>query len=275
MQLVFDGLAQPYGITPESLLVLLPLGWWGFERLVRGKRSPWWLPVVSIALFSLINGIRLWDQWRIHALAPEALRVTTGLVEESWHIESRTRDWSQKSLSYRKTVSEGFDVAGVRFKWNVGDSYSPATFSNVQDPPLEFPKRTPLEVTWFVDEATQGERRIVRLSMGNSADARGHPADPLVAIVARLGAALNADNPTGLVEITRFPFAFGAHTLERDEAPTLWAALRMPALQSCLARAVPARMAEGIGRVDCEGTVFEFHTAADGRWLFSGVPQSR
>ena len=97
----------------------------------------------------------------------------------------------------------------------------------------------------------------------------------LVAIVARLGAALNADNPTGLVEITRFPFAFGAHTLERDEAPTLWAALRMPALQSCLARAVPARMAEGIGRVDCEGTVFEFHTAADGRWLFSGVPQSR
>ena len=62
MHLVFDGLAKPYGITPESLLVLLPLGWWGFERMVRGKRSPWWLPVVSVTLFALINGIRLWDQ---------------------------------------------------------------------------------------------------------------------------------------------------------------------------------------------------------------------
>ncbi|MBK8018464.1 MAG: hypothetical protein IPK20_18205 [Betaproteobacteria bacterium] len=130
-------------------------------------------------------------------------------------------------------------------------------------------------MTWFVDEATQGERRIVRLRMGNFADARGHPADPLVAIVARLGAALNSDNPTGLVEITRFPFAFGAHTLERDEAPMLWAALRMPALQSCLARGVPVRAGEGVGRLDCEGTVFEFRTAADGRWLFAGIPKTR
>ena len=276
MQLVFDGLAQPYGITPESLLVLLPLGWWGFERLVRGKRSPWWLPVVSIALFSLINGIRLWDQWRIHALAPEALRVTTGLVEESWHIESRTRDWSQKSLSYRKTVSEGFDVAGVRFKWNVGDSYSPATFSNVQDPPLTFPKGSRVEVTWFTDAATQDERRIVRLRQGQGEqDRTGKTSGGTREVVAKLAAALTAENPAALVTITRFPFAFGAHTMEKDEAPTLWSALRMPALQSCLANADAQSSAAGTARVECHGTVFEFRAAADGRWQFTGIPQTR
>lgn len=62
MQPIFDGPAQPYGFTPESVLTLLPLAWWGFERFARGKRSTWLLPAVSLILFSLVNGIRFWDQ---------------------------------------------------------------------------------------------------------------------------------------------------------------------------------------------------------------------
>lgn len=197
------------------------------------------------------------------------------MVEESWHIVNRTRDWSQKSLSYRTTVSEGFDVAGVRFKWNVGDSYSPATFSNGQDPPLTFPKGTPVEVTWFTDDASDGERRIVRLRMSAAATRASESPDELPAFIARFASAIAAADPSALTSMTRFPFALGAHTLQQDEAPTLWAALRMPAMQTCLARATPDRRTDGSVQVDCDGTVFDFRMAADGRWQFVGIPQTR
>lgn len=275
MQLIFDGPAAPYGLTPESVLTLLPLAWWVFERFVRGKRATWLLPAASLILFSIINGIRFWDQWRIAHLPGGALHVTTGVIDESWHIVNRTRDWSQKSLSYRKTVSEGFDVAGVRFKWNVGDSYSPATFSNVQDPPVTFPKGTPVEVTWFTDDATDGERRILRLRLSSTAKKASESPDDLQAFVARFASALAAADPSALAAMTRFPFAFGAHTLERDEAPTLWTALRMPALHTCLARAAPAPRTDASVQVNCDGTVFDFRMAGDGRWQFVGIPQTR
>lgn len=270
MEVIFDGLAQPYGLTPASVFTLVPLAWWAVERFVRHKRSTWLLPAVSIVLFSLINGIRLWDQWRIANLTPAELQVTTGLIEESWHIVSRTRDWSQKSLAYRTTVSEGFDVAGLRFKWNIGDSYSPATFSNAQDPPVTFAKGTPIEVTWFTDDATEGERRIVRLRRGGPA-----ATDDLLAFVGQLAGALAAADPTAFAALTRFPFAFGAHTMERDEAPTLWTALRMPALQTCLTRAVPLRRGDDAANVTCDGTVFDLRRGPDRRWQFVGLPQTR
>lgn len=270
MQVLFDGLSQPYGITPESLVTLVPLAWWAFERFVRHKRSTWLLPAVSVVLFSLINGVRLWDQWRVGNLPPSALQVTTGVIEETWHIETRTRDWSQKSLSYRKTVSEGFDVAGLRFKWNVGDSYSPATFSNARDPSLTFAKGTPVEVTWFTDDATEGERRIVRLRMSSTA-----PNDPLQDLVRQLAASLSTAEPKAFTALTRFPFAFGAHTMELDEAPTLWTSLRMPAVQACLSRALAVRLDETTARVDCDGTVFALERTSDGRWQFVGLPQTR
>jgi len=272
MQLVFDGSAQPYGLAPESVLTLLPLAWWAYEKFIRHKRSTWLLPVVSLALFSLINGIRLWDQWRIRHLPPDEVHVTTGAVETSWHIVSRTRDWNQKSLSYRTTVSEGFDVGGLRFRWNVGDSYSPATFSNAQKPALTFAKGAPVEVTWFADSATDGDRRILRLRLGAGPIAS---ADGLDAFVARFAGAMSSGDPAALAAITRFPFAFGAHTMEKDESATLWAALRQPGLQVCLASAVAVRDADGSARVDCHGTLFEFRAAQDGAWQFVGIPQSR
>lgn len=272
MELVFDGAAQPYGLSPESVLTLIPLAWWAYERFVRRKRSTWLLPVVSVALFSLINGIRLWDQWRTRHLPLAEVHVTTGAIETAWHIVSRTRDWNQKSLSYRTTVSEGFDVSGLRFRWNVADSYSPATFSNAQDPPITFANGTPVEVTWFADSATDGDRRILRLRMGAGPLIS---ADGLDAFVARFAAALTSGDASKLVAITRFPFAFGAHAMEKDEATTLWAALRQPGLQSCLAGAVAVRAADRSAQVNCDGTVFEFRTAADGAWQFVGIPQTR
>ena len=167
-------------------------------------------------------------------------------------------------------------MAGVRFKWNVGDSYSPATFSNVQDPPLSFPKGSRVEVTWFTDPASQDERRIVRLRMGQGQpDRTGKMQGGAGDVVAKLAAALAAENPEAFVTITRFPFAFGAHTMEKDEAPTLWSALRMPALQSCLATADAQSSASGTAIVACHGTVFEFRAASDGRWQFTGILQTR
>ena len=272
MQLVFDGTAQPYGLTPESVLTLIPLAWWAYERFVRRKQSTWLLPVVSIALFSLINGIRLWDQWRVRQLPADEVHITTGAIETSWHIVSRTRDWNQKSLSYRTTVSEGFDVSGLRFRWNVADSYSPATFSNVQEPPVTFAKGTPVEVTWFSDSATDGDRRILRLRLGTAPITS---ADGLDAFLARFAGALTSGDASALTAITRFPFAFGAHTMEKDEATTLWTALRQPGLQSCLATASAVRSPDRSARVDCSGTVFEFHPAQDGSWQFVGIPQTR
>lgn len=272
MELLFDGPARPYGLSPESVLTLIPLAWWAYERFLRRKASTWLLPVVSIALFALINGLRFWDQWRIAHLPPGEVHVTTGAIETSWHIVSRTRDWNQKSLSYRTTTSEGFDVDGLRFRWNVGDSYSPATFSNTQDPPITFSKGTPVEVTWFADSATDGDRRILRLRLGPPPMPS---TDGLDTFLVRFAGAVTSGDPAALAAITRFPFAFGAHTMEKDEAATLWAALRQPGLQVCLASAVPVRGADRSARVDCHGTLFEFRTAQDGAWQFVGIPQSR
>jgi hypothetical protein len=61
----------------------------GYERFVRRRRSTGLLPAVSLALFSLINGIRLWHQWRIHHLPASEVHVTTGTIETSWHIVRR------------------------------------------------------------------------------------------------------------------------------------------------------------------------------------------
>jgi hypothetical protein len=272
MQPVFDGLAQPYGLTPESVLTLLPLAWWGYERFVRHKRSTWLLPAVSLALFSFVNGIRLWDQWRIHHLPASEVHVTTGTIETSWHIVSRTRDWNQKSLSYRTTVSEGFDVGGLRFRWNVADSYSPATFSNAQDPPITFAKGMRVEVTWFADSATDGDRRILRLRRdgGSATSAAG-----LDAFVVRFAEAVAAGDASTLAAMTRFPFALGTHTIDRNDAATLWAALHQPGLEACFATAAPIGGAERSARIDCSGTVFEFRGTPEGDWQFVGIPQTR
>lgn len=275
MELVFDGPAQPYGLTPASVLTLIPLAWWAYEKFVRHKRSTLLLPVVSLALFSLINGIRLWDQWRIAHLPPDAVKVTRGVIEDSWHIVSRTRDWNQKSLSYRTTVSEGFDVAGLRFKWNVADSYSPATFSNAQDPPLTFPKGTPIEVTWFIDGATNDERRILRLRIGGTSPDRAVVTDGLEAFLMRFSVSFAAGDTAALDAMTRFPFAFGPHTMERAESATLWMGLLMPGLQSCVANAVPVPEGDDKARIECSGTVFAFERRGAEGWRFVGIPQAR
>lgn len=272
MQLVFDGTAQPYGLAPESVLTLLPLAWWAYEKFVLRKRSTWLLPVISLALFSSINGIRLWDQWRIRHLPPDHLHVTTGAIETSWHIVNRTRDWNQKSLAYRTTVNEGFDVAGLRFRWKVGDSYSPATFSNAHEPPLAFAEGTPVEVTWFTDGATDGDPRIVRLRIGPGPTAS---VDGLAAFLARFADAFASGDAPALAAMTRFPFSMGAHASERHEAATLWAALRQPGLEACFATAAPVRRTERSAQVECSGTVFEFRATPEGGWQFVGIPQTR
>lgn len=275
MELVFDGPAQPVGLSVESFLVLLPLAYWIFERFIRKKRSTWLLPTVSLALFALINGIRIWDQLRVRHLDPAEVHVTTGPIDESWHIVSRTRDWSNKSLSYRTTISEGFDVAGLRFKWNIADSYSPATFSNSGSPPIEFVKGTPVEVTWFQDAATDDTRRILRLRIGKLPGS-ALPDDPAFNRFHRdFVAAFAAGDTVRLTALTRFPFDFAGNGMERDEAESLWMGLLSPGTQSCMATAAPTKNADGSVHLTCYGTVLEFRQQADAAWLFVGIPSTR
>jgi len=111
MNLVFDGPGQPMGLVPHSLIALLPLAVWAYRRFVgrRGSSLVWLLAAVGI--FLLTNGIVFWDQSRVRRMAADGtLQVTRGIITQSWHIVSRERDWTRSTLSYRTTVSEGFDV---------------------------------------------------------------------------------------------------------------------------------------------------------------------
>lgn len=179
MQTVFEGAATPLGFEWFSLFGLIPVALWAWSRrpgrsvgagFFAGK-SGWVALAVGIGILVLPNGIRLWDQLRIHKLVAsgEGLRVTRGRIDRHWIIVRRERDFSgsnSSSTRYKTITSEGFDIGQERFGWNRGDSFSPATFTSFLDLPRPLVDGQEAEVTWFVDAAANDERRIVRLRLG-------------------------------------------------------------------------------------------------------------
>lgn len=252
MELVFDAAAHPIGLVPESVVALVPLCIWAFQRLVRKRKTTIALPLIAAVLFAGINGIQIWDLQRVQALlrSGAGVHVTRGLITESWHIVTRTRDWSRASLAYKTTVSEGFDVGSERFSWNIGDNFSAATFSNAARTPLAFAKGTQVEVTWFTDPAADNSRRIIRLRLGAPPPIAGLPTGPeeTRALFHRaFVAAFVAGDVERLNALTRFPLRVGGNLVDADAAPTLWVGLLTPTLQACVQSAAVTSGFDGTG----------------------------
>lgn len=277
MNLVFDGPAYPLGLVLPSLIALAPLGYWAYARYVRKRGASPWLLLIAALIFFGSNGIVLWDQLRVREMvrSGQGLHVTRGTITQSWHIVTRHRDWTRSSLSYTTVVSEGFDVAGMRFRWNIGDSYSPATFSNSRQPRLTFPEGAPVEVTWFADPADNNAARIVRLRVGAVTGQAAVAGAGITAVAARFAQALAAGDKTALAAMTHFPVNFAGHAVGQDRADTLWTALAMPALQGCLSAATPEPGSDGTRRYACLGVTLTFRDAGGGTWLLSAVDQAQ
>jgi len=168
VELVFDGTATPYGIEPFSLLGLIPLGICLFDRFVRQRAWSWMLLAIGLIALVGINGIVNWDIHRIRAMVAsgDGVEVTRGAVTQRWSITERVRDMSRTGVAYKTLISEGFDIGGLRFAWQRGESFSPATFSNLAEPHLALRDGQLAEVTWFTDPADNNARRIIRLKLG-------------------------------------------------------------------------------------------------------------
>lgn len=273
MELVFDAAAEPIGFVPASLFALLPLGFWAYERFLRKRAATMVLPIISAVLFLGINGIQVWDLQRVQAMlrSGEGVHVTRGPITESWHIVSSRRDWTRSSLAYKRTVSEGFDVGNERFSWNVGDSFSPATFSNAGAKSLTFAKDAQVEVTWFNDPAADNTRRIIRLKLGPpmaAAIASGDPDSHRQLFLTAFASAFAARDTLRLNALTRFPFLFGGEALQESQADTLWTGLATAAMQACLNTTKPVLEADGAMMVFCSQTIFVFRKGEDGAWRF-------
>lgn len=172
VQLVFDGTLAPYGVEPFSLLGLVPLGICLYGRFVRKQPLSKMLLFIAFVALVGVNSIMNWDIYRIRAMVKSgamsggAVQVTRGVVTQHWSITTRIRDMTRPGLQYKTIISEGFDVGQQRFAWKRGESYSPATFSNLIVPRLVLVDGQMVEVTWFADAATNDEQRIIRLKLG-------------------------------------------------------------------------------------------------------------
>lgn len=167
MVTVFDGTITPYGFEPWTLFGLIPLAIVLHQRFIRNQS--WSKMLLFIAFVALvgINAILNWDIYRIRQMvaSSDGVEITRGAVTQHWSITERVRDFTRDGLHYKTIISEGFDVGPDRFAWKRGESYSPATFSNMIVPRLVLKNGQEVEVTWFMDAATNNERRIIRLKL--------------------------------------------------------------------------------------------------------------
>lgn len=271
MNLVFDGPAEPIRFQIFSLFALLPLVVWTFERYLRKRSATIMLPAISIVAFVGINGIQVWDHWRIGKLVASGqdVRITRGAITQSWHIETRHRDWTKANLSYKTIISEGFDVAGVRFSWNMADSFSAATFSNGGAQPITFQKGEQVEVTWFIDPAAQDSRRILRLRKGGVPVAMTALDKVLGAFHDNFVKAFTSGDTATLSKLTRKPFRFGEHDVDADASSTMWMALIVPGLQTCVSSVAWAPVKNGGAILTCDKVTFVFRKDSKGEWQFT------
>jgi len=163
--LLFDGAAAPLDELWIGLAILAVAALLFVWRL-SGRSMPWFFPI-GLALFGIIvTGSLTWDTWRIRSMlaSGDGLQVTQGAIDQVWHVEERRRDLSQSNPSrYKTVIGEGFDIGPQRFSWQPGSCLSGAALCNLKliHPPLE--KGMTVEVTWFKDDAQNGDNRVVRL----------------------------------------------------------------------------------------------------------------
>lgn len=280
---LFNATNAPFTEAWYALLALLPLLWFIFRRIT-GRPATLWIPAIAIVLGGLVAGTIIWDDSRTrHMLATgEGLRTTRGIITNSWSITSRPRDWTKSGLSYKTVISEGFDIGDERFKWVVGGGYSGATFSNVGKPRIIFAKGSEVEVVWFADDAENGERRIVRLMMGQapgnapSPQLAARPSPPVgngdfAAFQAEFAQAIQSGNSEGAKGFTQMPFAYGGNRIESAQFADLWQGLAMPQIGTCLARETALVEADGSRSIFCGETIFIFRRNASGTWRFAEI----
>ena len=164
--ILYDGLTQPlqqevyvFGIATLVFLALC-LVW----RLT-GRRLKWYVPA-AIALFGLLGGaVPVWDQARVRKLASEGgLMITRGLITQVWHLETRHRDMTNKSsISYRKSIDEGFDLGTERFAWRPGSCLSAASLCRLDPGGVKLAEGMAVDVHWFKDAAQDDNQRVVIL----------------------------------------------------------------------------------------------------------------
>ncbi len=163
---LFDGRAAPipayvYVAIAGTLAALAGCLVW---RLT-GRKVKWYVPLVITLIGVFAGAVPVWDQLRVRQLAASGvgLKVTRGAVTQVWHIATRTRDMTTNSLSYKTTVSEGFDVGAERFSWKTGSCLSAAALCNLAASKQPIVEGMQVEVHWFEDSAQGNEHRVVVL----------------------------------------------------------------------------------------------------------------
>ena len=165
--ILYDGLAQPlpvyvYAIDIGALALLAGCLVWRLS----GRTLKWYVPLVIAVIGVFAGGVPIWDQLRVRKLAasPQGLKVSRGTIAQVWHIETRTRDMSNKtSIAYKTWISEGFDLGTERFAWRPGSCLSTASLCGLAQSREKLVEGMAVDVRWFEDPAMQNEHRIVQL----------------------------------------------------------------------------------------------------------------
>lgn len=267
MTVIFDTQTQPISELPYAVFGLAPL----LALAVSGAaRRHWrWFAGIAVVLVALAAGVPLWDHARLKKLAD--VQVTRGPLLGVWRKTVATRDWTKSNLSYKRTTTEGFWVGAEGFRYLLRSGLSTASFSNAGDLDLKPYEGRIAEVRWFVDPASQGERRILRLAVEDPPrpEAGVAKTDDFGGFWATFSGAAARGDAAAVRQLTRFPFMLGGNDVSREQFDTLWTGLFTPSIRACLAKAAPS--AEGaLMEALCDGTIFLFAKDGDG-WKFTEI----
>jgi hypothetical protein len=274
MNEVFNAAQTPITGIYFGVFAVVPLVWSYFDKGFSG-----WFVVAIVFTCLLMSAIPLWDQLRVRDMIATGkdLKVTRGIITNEWHIES----WRYKRdhIGVFTTISEGFDVGDQRFSWNVGQSYSPVTFTNQNDPPVKFTKGMLVEVTWFSDATSENERRIVKLALAkqvttNQSALPGNPiidTSPFGIFRRQFSQALFSGDKTLAQNLTRLPFLLAGHKIDADRFDDLWTGLFTPYNIQCLAEAQSQLESDGSQSIICGATIFIFRNDKTGNWRFEEI----
>ncbi len=272
LMVLFDTHTQPFTEAPYAALGLAPLIVLAVNRSAR-RRWRWFLGL-AVLISGLAAGIPAWDRNRLRALRD--VQVATGPLRGVWRETSVARDFPKSSLAYKRWTTEGFWVGDEGFRYVMGRGLSSAAFTNGRQIDLKPYEGQTVEIRWFVDPASQNERRILRLAVVNMG-----AAPPIATPAARIDpgnfeqvwrrfakAAAEGDQPA-VRGMTKLPFMLGGNDVAADQFDTLWAGLFTPSTRDCLAKAKPVADQQ-LMEAFCNGTIFIF-AKIDGVWKFTEI----
>lgn len=267
LRTVFDAGAVAFDPLIPMLfpLAALAVTVWLFKT---GTKPIYWkIGLGVMLLLAVVVVILPWiDHRRVQAkLAAGEVQTVEGIVSQHKRWKERRFDgWSKgvgvtSTARYTTTTYEYFYVGTRFFSYVVAGG---ASFTNSGDPPVDIRDGMRARVTYFSDDWSDGELRIVRLALapGNGATpastvvvvppsgkSAGKSSPGLSADFAvfrkRFGEAVRKGDAKATKALVNFPFLFGGNTLETDEFDSLWMSLFSEPLRPCLATATP--VAEG------------------------------